>query len=250
MIPVYIPRGGPRMVKLICFLKRKAGLSRAEFRDHWLNRHGPLVASSPDFARHIVRYEQNHRLDEDYAREEGGGFDGVTVQWFEAARNFLAFAREPSYRDTIFVDESKFLDHEGLVFVLTQEPENIIQHPGGRSGARVKLICMLARNPSLDREQFHTHWREVHGPLFRDTPELARHILAYDQHRRLDKDYERDAAAGFDGVAEQFYASLAEFEALCAEPAYAERVYPDEDYLLERERILYIMSGPAHVIIG
>jgi len=238
------------MVKLICFLKRKPGLSREEFRHHWLNAHGPLVAGTPAFGRYIVRYEQNHRLDEDYAREQGGGFDGVTVQWFEAPRAFFAMTQEPSYRDTIFVDESKFLDHEALSFVLTHEPDVIIERPAGRSEAGVKLICMLARKAALDREQFHTHWREVHGPLFRDTPELAGHILAYDQNRRLEKDYERESGGGFDGVAEQYYASLAEFEAFCAEPAYAERVYPDEDFLLTRERIQYIMSGPPHVIMG
>ncbi len=64
------------MIKPICFLKRKPGMGGGDFRDHWLNDYGPLVRSSPDLARHIVRYEQNHRLDADYERESGGGLDG------------------------------------------------------------------------------------------------------------------------------------------------------------------------------
>ena len=96
------------MIKMICFIKRKVGLSLEDFREHWLHSHGPLVASLPDFRRHIVRYEQNCRLDSDYERDEGSaseGFDGVTVQWFESRRDFYAFALEPSYKDTIFIDE-------------------------------------------------------------------------------------------------------------------------------------------------
>ena len=46
------------MIKLVCFLKRKDGLTREEFYDHWENRHGPLIAGTPELARHIVRYEQ------------------------------------------------------------------------------------------------------------------------------------------------------------------------------------------------
>ena len=106
------------MIKLICFLKRKPGMSVGDFRDHWLNDHGPLVRSSPGLARHIVRYEQNHRLDADYERESGGGFDGVTVQWFRELEDFYAFAAEPGYRESISVDEERFLDRSNLRFVL------------------------------------------------------------------------------------------------------------------------------------
>mgnify|MGYP001069243619 CR=1 FL=1 len=46
------------MIKLVCFLKRKEGLTHEEFVDHWKNRHGPLIAGTPSIARHVARYEQ------------------------------------------------------------------------------------------------------------------------------------------------------------------------------------------------
>ena len=35
------------MVKLVCFLKRKGGLTLDEFYDHSFNRHGPMLARRP-----------------------------------------------------------------------------------------------------------------------------------------------------------------------------------------------------------
>lgn len=52
------------MIKLVFCLKRKEGLSREEFLDHWINRHAPLVRG---FAGPlgIRRYVQNYRVDDE-----------------------------------------------------------------------------------------------------------------------------------------------------------------------------------------
>ena len=34
------------MVRLTCLLRRKAGLTPAEFHEHWRTVHGPLIAAS------------------------------------------------------------------------------------------------------------------------------------------------------------------------------------------------------------
>ncbi len=49
------------MIKLTFCLIRLPHLTRAEFQDYWLNRHGPLVASVKDALR-IRRYVQTHSL--------------------------------------------------------------------------------------------------------------------------------------------------------------------------------------------
>jgi hypothetical protein len=238
------------LIKLICFIKRKPGLSIADFRDHWLNRHGPLIDSLPDFRRHIVRYEQNCRLDIDYERDREIGFDGVTVQWFESRRDFYAFVMEPTYKDTIYIDEEKFLDRSGISFVLTEEPDVVIDGTPDRPGAEIKLIAMLQRKPDIDRDAFRKHWAGKHASIFRDTPELARHIIGYDQNRRLDKDYDRDEGGGFDGVTEQWYASYHAFQQYIAEPAFASTVFPDERSFLIPDRTQWIVTRRPDVIIS
>ena len=108
------------MIKLICLLKRKPGMTPEEFHTYWRDHHGPLVASTKS-ASHVLRYEQNHRPLSDY-RADDDGYDGVTEQWFESAESFHASLREPDYA-VIDEDIPKFLDRSSLVFLLTEEPE-------------------------------------------------------------------------------------------------------------------------------
>ena len=78
------------MIKLLCFLKRNAALSRDEFHRHWANVHGPLFANSPALTQYIARYEQNPRLAADYRRDpkdanfEQQGYDGVSAIWYRS----------------------------------------------------------------------------------------------------------------------------------------------------------------------
>ncbi len=242
------------MIRLICFVKRKAGLGREAFHDHWLSQHGPLIRDTPELARHIVRYEQNHRLPEDYRREAGPpeadvGFDGVTLQWFETFDDFVAFVREDAYPRLIAPDEERFLDRSALALMFSDRETVMIPAPADPGVVGAKLLCLLKRIEGRSAESFHDHWKGIHGPLMRDTPELARHLLGYVQHHRMVSDYARDAGGGHDGLAEQWFASFDAFESFAGEPAYRARVVPDEDRLIDRPAIRWVMTGPAHVII-
>jgi hypothetical protein len=111
----------------------------------------------------------------------------------------------------------------------------------------IRLTAMLVRNPALTHDEFLRHWHDVHGPLIRDTPELARHILRYEQHPLAD---DRGAGtAGFDGVAVQWLESMDSLWAFIAEPAYAERLAPDERRLLDMERIVVTFTEEPVVVI-
>jgi len=239
------------MIRLICFVKRRAGLGHDAFHDHWLNQHGPLIRDTPELARHIARYEQNHRLANDYERDAGTpGFDGVTLQWFESYGDFLAFVREDAYPALIGPDEERFLDRTAFSLLFSDEENVMVPRPVEPNAVGAKLLCLLTRRGGLTAADFHAHWKRVHGPLMRDTPELARHLLGYVQHRRMAADYERDGGGGFDGLAEQWFESLETFQSFAGEPAYREKVVPDEDRLIDRSVIEWLVTGTAEVIIG
>jgi hypothetical protein len=109
------------MIKLVCFLKRKPELSHEEFIDHWLNHHAPLIASTPELARHVVRYEQLQPTP--HASWMGSpGYDGITMQWMTGPEAFEAFIGEPKYAELIEPDEASFLDRGALVWMITDEP--------------------------------------------------------------------------------------------------------------------------------
>ena len=112
----------------------------------------------------------------------------------------------------------------------------------------VVMYALLRRNPELSHEEFVRHWREVHGPLIAGIPELARHIVRYEQHVR----HRPDSASGnddIDGVAVQWYESIDAFAAFIAEPAYAEFIAPDERRFLDTDRIEFIVTDEPNVVI-
>ena len=113
------------MVKLFAMLRRREGMSFDEFVDHWRDNHGPLIAGHPDLARHVVRYEQHPRHRPD-AISGSDGYDGVAVQWFESIDEFVAFVSEPDYAEHVAPDERRFLDMDGLVYLITDEPTVVI----------------------------------------------------------------------------------------------------------------------------
>jgi hypothetical protein len=113
----------------------------------------------------------------------------------------------------------------------------------------IKLIALLKRNPVLTREEFHAHWRDVHGPLIRDTPDLARHIVRYEQHPRLAADYDRPGTDEWDGVAIQWLESFDSLIAFVSEPAYRDILSADEKHLLDMDNIQVVFTEEPRVVI-
>lgn len=70
------------MFKAIFALRRKPGMSQAEFRDFWLNDHAPKVAKIPGLRKYVV----------DIARDEEADrrVDGYATVWFDDQAAFQA----------------------------------------------------------------------------------------------------------------------------------------------------------------
>jgi EthD domain len=116
------------VIRLTCLLRRKPGLTPQEFHDHWRDVHGPLVASLK-CGSHALRYEQHPRPMSDYDQEDDGGFDGVTVQWFESMDSYNAHTSESDFA-VMWKDVESFLDTDRLHFILTEHPRLVIGDDG------------------------------------------------------------------------------------------------------------------------
>jgi uncharacterized protein (TIGR02118 family) len=112
------------MVRLTCVLRRKDGVTPAEFHEHWRTVHGPLIANSQS-GSHVLRYEQHPRPLDDYSGDDDPGFDGVTVQWFADMDAYRAHMGEPDFAD-MWTDIESFLDTSKLHFVLTEHPRLVM----------------------------------------------------------------------------------------------------------------------------
>jgi uncharacterized protein (TIGR02118 family) len=117
------------MVKLVCFLKRKEGMTLDEFYDHWFNSHGPMLASTEPFRTLVKRYEQHKRSDSAPEWMGTPGYDGITIQWFDSAADFEAFVAAPEYATIVAPDEQSFLDSGAFVWMITEEPVVTIDGP-------------------------------------------------------------------------------------------------------------------------
>jgi uncharacterized protein (TIGR02118 family) len=235
-------------VKVFEFLRRKQGTTADQFHTYWRDEHGPALADDPSLRRHIKRYELNHRLPEDYARDrqEGEfadiGWDGVAVLWFDSVEDMRALSSEAgmaAVRDSA----PEFREDERLI-VVTEDPEIIVSTPR-RDEATAKMLCILRRNPALDLDTFHEHWVKNHGGLFQTIPELNEPLLGYEQNHGL-----RDPNAAFDGVTEQWFESIDTFVESLSAPAHAEVVNPDVAYMLDPSSINFVMAGKPTVVIG
>lgn len=106
------------MIKLTFCLVRLPHLSRAEFQDYWINRHGPLVASLAE-TLHIRRYVQLHSAPAELnapiraSREAPAEFDGVAELWFDSLETVIANGQSPEAQKAgalLLEDERKFID--------------------------------------------------------------------------------------------------------------------------------------------
>ena len=84
----------------------------------------------------------------------------------------------------------------------------------------VKLTCLIRRKAGMSPEEFHAYWRDHHGPLVLST-QSGSHVLRYEQHHRALSDYGPDDDGQYDGVTEQWFESMDEYQAHIAEKDFA-----------------------------
>lgn len=111
------------MIKLTVLVKRNSALSVEEFHAEW-RAHGQMIAQEPVFGQFIRRYEQHHRVLDDY--RTGDTYDGMAVQWFDSYRDFIGLISTPEYRAKMQPDETRILDPDGIVVIFTEEAEVFI----------------------------------------------------------------------------------------------------------------------------
>ena len=92
------------MVKALTFLKRKAGMSVAEFQEYWRTRHREVVIQLPG----VRRYVQSHVLPAAYAKSEPV-HDGIAEVWADDTDALRAMTGSPEHT-RVQADEAQFID--------------------------------------------------------------------------------------------------------------------------------------------
>jgi hypothetical protein len=78
----------------------------------------------------------------------------------------------------------------------------------------IKLVFCCHRHPTLTREEFHSYWRDRHGPLVRSLREQLPQMLRYVQSHTIADEVNESMRQGrgtgepYDGVTEVWFKDL------------------------------------------
>ena len=110
----------------------------------------------------------------------------------------------------------------------------------------LQLTVLVKRHPDLSVVEFHERWR-AHGRMIAAEPAFRGVIRRYEQHHRAVRDYRNGDT--YDGVAIQHFDDMGGFVAFLEDPAYAAKVRPDEQTLLDMAGLVVLFTEMPEVFI-
>ena len=183
------------MIRLAFVLRRKPGMSRAEFQKYWRETHGPLVASHST-ALSILRYVQLHTLEDpinDQLAVARGGmearYDGVAELWWNNREEITANAGSEAAKAAgreLLEDEARFIDlpNSPLWFAYEYPQVNPTEEMVAREHTPlVKLFFCLRHPAEQSLEDAQLYWRTNHGPTIRGIAQGMRLKRYFQVHR-------------------------------------------------------------------
>jgi hypothetical protein len=215
----------------------------------WADERSVWLADHPSLGRRLRRHDLFRRVPVGVVDDGSDilmpdtGFAAVSVQWFDSLADVEEWRADPAAAELAALD-GQFRGPE-VASVLTGAPDLIVGPPGGDPESGCSLICILHRAPGMDLATFHPHWREHHGGLFQNIPELRDPLLGYEQNHGLDI-----AGATYDGVTQQWFASVDAWATSLQVRSHPEVVADDIAYFLDPDRLHFIIAGPPVRLAG
>jgi uncharacterized protein (TIGR02118 family) len=107
------------LIKLVFTIRRRPGMTRAEFQRYWGNEHARLVERHAEVLR-IRRYVQTHARDTDADEAISGArgseprqYDGLAELWWDSVEDLLAASSSAEGQvaaSELLADEQRFID--------------------------------------------------------------------------------------------------------------------------------------------
>lgn len=135
-------------VKLVHFLKRRAGLTQAQFESAWAERHARVVEETNRRLPLLRRYAQNRKLEVPagnfggslFAAGDTEGYAGVEEFWLRSVDDLARLAQDPVWRDALDGSESAFVDAAGSFSMVTTERVIYDYTCGERSSPKAAVL--------------------------------------------------------------------------------------------------------------
>jgi hypothetical protein len=111
----------------------------------------------------------------------------------------------------------------------------------------ITLHALLVRRPDLSHEEFLDYWHGTHGPLIRDDPAIARHLLSYHQHP-VTPQAGKLGLDGFDGITVQTFADWDSFWAMATQPE-SQKMNDDMANFLDATKLQVTVTSDPVVVV-
>jgi len=196
------------MVKIVIFFRRRNGMSREAFHEHWSTTHADLILKLPG----LRGYAQSHVFDGAIAGCEPL-YDAVAESWFDDTQAMRTLAKTPEYA-AVLADEPNFIDRASINAIITEE-HRIKDGPAPADG--VKRIDFLKRRANISVEDFQRRWREECCAQFAGSAAVRRSMQSHTRRSA----YEGGRTPTYDGAAMTWFDSAADARALDDSPAFA-----------------------------
>lgn len=256
------------MIRLVRALRRKPGMSRAEFFQYWRDMHGPAVAKY-GASLNILRYTQLHTLDDPInaglASDRGGmeaPYDGVAELWWNSRDDMIARFSTPEGQVAgreFLEDEYRFLDvpNCALWFAYEYPQFNPSEEIVAREHSSLVKMFYCLRHPTNQRlDEAQLYWRTNHGPIVRGLANawrLKRYLQVHYYADPVEQDF-RNArgtiVAPYTGHAELWFdhADLTNFGSIPGAVRAMKIAIDDEAKFIDFTRSA-MWIGKEHVII-
>jgi uncharacterized protein (TIGR02118 family) len=113
------------LIKLDILAVRRHGMTLEEFVNYWRDEHGPFFVQQPIVKKTVRRYVQSRLLSGLPAALPEPPYDGIVQLWFDDMAGFFEYIQSDNYQQVIKLDEAKFVDHEKVKLVFSEEFELI-----------------------------------------------------------------------------------------------------------------------------
>ena len=119
------------MIKFVMCITRHPDISREEFKDYWMNKHGPFFMENAGAMR-AKKYVQSHTIDtslNEGLRSSRGmlpEYDGVAEVWFESEEELMqgmSSSESQKLGAALLEDEGNFIDHSKSSAFIVMEHE-------------------------------------------------------------------------------------------------------------------------------
>jgi EthD domain len=223
--------------KLFVFVRRATGVAPGRLWDAWGAVIRDLLAQGP--GRRVRRAVENRAIaDANIPELKLSRYDGAYELWFDGMAELQGALGDHAWRRRL---QSAAADLTAPASTLLLAAQEAVQFDRG-AGA-VKFMALSRRSARFGtREDWIRYWVEVHGPMAHGIPEFTRYYGRYVHNYVVPLEH---ASGGlepqFDGIVEEWVASVESFARCLAEPKYLELVRPDE--------LLFVDFAGSHVLL-